>query len=108
MISYWERDPLISQFVRMGYMDYGLLDVEHDEELHLRRANVTLTANCLQAPPFFLCSSVFSCIPQDAVMVDGGRVMPAILSVLQSHSSAPSSAVTSNPSDHYQYACRNP
>ena len=54
MLSYWECDPLISQFVKMGYMDYGLLDVEHAEELHLRRANVTLTAGCLQAPPFFL------------------------------------------------------
>ena len=105
MLSYWECDPLISQFVKMGYMDYGLLDVEHAEELHLRRANVTLTAGCLQAPPFFLCSSVFSCIPQDVVMGDGGCVMPAILSILQSHSS-PTSVVTSNPADRYQYVSR--
>ena len=79
--------------------------MEHAEELHLRRANVTLTAGCLQAPPFFLCSSVFSCIPQDVVMVDGGCVMPAILSILQSHSS-PTSVVTSNPADRYQYVSR--
>ena len=24
MASYWERDPLITQFVQMGYMDYGV------------------------------------------------------------------------------------
>ena len=100
MLSYWECDPLISQFVKMGYMDYGLLDVEHAEELRLRRANVTLTVGCLQAPPFFLCSSVFSCIPQDVVMVDGGCVMPATLSILQG---ASPSSLNRNPIEGYQY-----
>ena len=83
MASYWERDPLITQFVQMGYMDYGIMDVESDTELRLRRANVTLTEDCLQAPPFFVCSFLFSSLPQDAVRIEDGTLKPAMVSLLR-------------------------
>ena len=83
MASYWERDPLITQFVQMGYMDYGVMDIESDTELRLRRANVTLTEDCLQAPPFFVCSFLFSSLPQDAVRMEDGTLKPALVSLLR-------------------------
>ena len=83
MIEYWERDPLIGEFISMGYMDYGYFDAEHSTELHLRSSNLTITMNSLCSPPLLLCNSILSQLPQDVVLLEEGRMKAGLVSLIQ-------------------------
>ena len=97
-IYHWENNPLISQFFQLGYMDYGIFDIGKDTDLHLKRSNVIITADSLSVPPFIVCSSVLSYLPQDIVMIDNYQLKNAFLAISQyTHIPFP------NPLDSYEY-----
>lgn len=82
-ISHWEKNPLISQFIQLGYMDYGVFDIEKDNSIRLHLSNRTLSPLSLKIPPFILCSSVLSFISQDVVLVENHQMKNGTLSLLQ-------------------------
>ena len=97
-ISQWEKNPLISQFIQLGYIDYGIFDVEKDSSIQLLHSKRTLAPSSLKAPPFIVCSSVLSYIPQDVVLIENHAMKSAFLSVLQY-----SQTLFQNQLDSYEY-----
>lgn len=89
----WRRDPLISQFVQMGYMDYGMFNIDIDEEVKLQNMGITLAPHSLHTPPFLVFSRVLSAARQDVVMLDGATVKPGMLTLLKRATAAPTSCL---------------
>ena len=88
-LEVWRRDPLISQFVQMGYMDYGVFNPETDRDITLSNMQVTISPRSLHIPPFVLCSSVLSAMPQDIVIYEGDAIKPALLTLLRPSAASP-------------------
>ena len=85
-VPLWERDPYLSQFAKMGYLDFAVFDCAQDAELILRNSHLSLSPDSLHIPPFFLCSCVFSTLPQDVIKVEQ-TLSRGFLSVYQAPSS---------------------
>ena len=64
-------------------MDYGVFDAEYDSSIHLIHSDKQLSPSSLKVPPFVICSSIFSYIAQDVVLVENNTIKSALLSVLQ-------------------------
>ena len=92
-VEMWRRDPLISQFVQMGYMDYGLFNIDTDEAVRLENTGVALVPRALHAPPFLVFSRVLSAARQDVVMLDGAAVKPGALTLLKRGDAAPTACL---------------
>ena len=69
-VSLWQRDPYLSQFARMGYLDFAVFDCAADTDLILLNSHLSISPDSLLIPPFFLCSCVLSTLPQDVIKVE--------------------------------------
>ena len=85
-VPLWQCNPLLSQFVQMDYLDFAVFDIAAEKELVLINRHLSISPDSLHIPPFFICSCVFSAVPQDVVRVDGD-VSRGLLSLYQSSTS---------------------
>lgn len=85
-VPLWERDPYLSQFVQMGYLDFAVFDCAQDSDLILLNSHLSISPDSLHIPPLFLCSSVLSTLPQDVLKIEQ-TLFRGYLSVYQSPSS---------------------
>ena len=69
-VSLWQRDPYLSQFAQMGYLDFAVFDCAADTNLILINSQLSISPDSLHIPPFFLCSCVLSTLPQDVIKVE--------------------------------------
>lgn len=82
-IAQWEKNPLISQFVQLGYIDYAIFDIETDHSINLIRSGKSISPLSLKTPPFIICSNVLSYLPQDILMVEDHHIKQSYLTLLQ-------------------------
>jgi tetratricopeptide (TPR) repeat protein len=81
-IDAWERHERLVPFLDGGRLDFGVFDLERDEELRLRRAGVTLTAGGIVNPMVVLANYTFDTTRQDAFQVQDGVLYERMARVL--------------------------
>lgn len=81
-IGTWESHERLAPFRDQGLLDFAVFDLERDDELHLRRAGVTLGAGALVNPVVALANYTFDSTTQDAFQVKDGVLYERMACVL--------------------------
>lgn len=80
-IDAWRQHPRLAPFVEAGVLDFARFDAEHDRELALERAGVTLTPDAPCGPIAVIANYFFDSIPQDVFAVRDGRLHECLVTL---------------------------
>ena len=100
-LEHWEQHPALQKFFESGTLDVAILDATKNQDITLKRHQVTLGANACANPIIAIGNYFFDSLPADVMQVEDGQLQEGLVT-LQQPESDNSNAQPKNSSEQIQ------
>jgi tetratricopeptide (TPR) repeat protein len=89
-IEYWLNHCYLQPYFESGVLDCATFDMTKDEELHLRKSNITLKKGTINNPLIVFANYTFDSLPQDSFYVNNGQLYEGLITITSSDTASTS------------------
>lgn len=85
----WESQPLFKDFLDAGVLEFGLFDIENDQQVRLVRSGKVLTQQMVKNPLVVIGNYIFDTVTQDLFRFEGGNAHEVLVTTRHSQPTQP-------------------